>query len=275
MSTAIATGEAVLDRTPLLSAHIGYLFNELPLAERMKAAAETGFTAVEHPQPFAIDATEMRKIVDELGLAFAQLAGGAGDARKGEKGLASLPGREADFRASFDKAVDYASIVGAPYVHPMAGVPGDADPARAHDAYLENIRYAVERTANTGIKVLIEAISSAAVPGYAISTLDKAASVQDSFGPGNIALLVDTFHAAVTNVDLPTWIGTNGHRIGHMHIADFPGRHEPGTGNIDFDAILQALTDVGFAGAIGFEYMPSQSTIQSARFLKSWLTRTS
>lgn len=253
------------------SAHLGYLFTELPLAERMDAAAASGFTAVEHPQPFAMDATAMRSILDRLGLTFAQLAGGTGDASKGEKGLASLPGRQAEFRAGFDRALEYAAIVGSPFVHPMAGVPTDSDSARIRDVYLENIGYAVERTASAGMKVLIEAISSAAVPGYYMSTLDKAVEVQDFFGAESVSLLIDTFHAAVTDVALPGWIPANAHRIGHVHIADFPGRHEPGTGGIDFDAILQALEEAGFSGAIGFEYVPSTSTAESVGFLASWL----
>ena len=256
-----------------LSAHIGYLFNELPLKERAAAAAATGFTAVEHPQPFAIDPDVMRKTINDCGLVFAQLAGGAGDASKGEKGLASLPGRESDFRSSFDRALEYAQIVGAPLLHPMAGVPGEVNADRAQDMYLKNIRYAVERTAGTGVKVLIEAISEAAVPGYAISTLKKAMEVQDIFGSGKVALLIDTFHAAVTEVELTTWIPSNGERIGHVHIADFPGRHEPGTGTLAFEDILVALAAVNFKGAIGFEYVPSKSTVESAFFLQEWKRR--
>ncbi len=256
-----------------LSAHIGYLFNELPLEERVAAAADTGFTAVEHPQPFAIDPKVMRKAIDEHGLGFAQLAGGAGDASKGEKGLASLPGREADFRESFDHAIEYAQIVGAPFIHPMAGVPGNNNGERARNVYLENIRYAVEQTAGTGVKVLIEAISEAAVPGYLVSTLSTAMEVQDIFGTNKVALLVDTFHAAATDVELTEWIPSNCERIGHVHIADFPGRHEPGTGVLPFDDILSALQSTGFRGAIGFEYIPSRSTAESALFMKAWKQR--
>lgn len=255
------------------SAHMGYLFNEVPLGERVAAAAAAGFTAVEHPQPFAIDPHVMRKMIDDYGLVFAQLVGGAGDASKGEKGLASLPGREADFRASFERAVEYAQIVGAPFVHPMAGVPAEFDADRAKDVYIENVRYAVERTAGTSLRVLIEAISEAAVPGYAISTLPKAMEVQDLFGTSKVALLVDTFHAAVTNVDLTKWILSNGERIGHVHIADFPGRHEPGTGNLPFNSILASLEAVDFKGAIGFEYVPSKPTVETTAFLNDWKKR--
>jgi hydroxypyruvate isomerase len=152
----------------------------------------------------------------------------------------------------------------------MAGVPGDAGEDAANDVYLENIRYAVESSNTANVTILIEAISEGAVPGYAIPTLEKAMSVQDIFGADKIALLVDTFHAAVNKTSLPTWILDNGHRIGHVHIADFPGRHEPGTGTIDFDAILKSLGDVRYERAIGFEYAPSTSTIEGVSFLNQW-----
>jgi len=259
--------------TNRFSAHIGYLFTELPLAERVAAAAKAGFTAIEHPQPFAIAAKEMRKLVDDHGLAFAQLAGAAGDSSKGEKGLGALVGREPDFRPAFDRSLEYALTVGASFVHPMAGVPDVADTSRWFGVYTENVQYAVERTSNTGVKVLIEAISHAAVPGYAISTLAEASRIQDFFGPGNVAILVDTYHATSSGTDAADWLRANPGRTGHVHIADCPGRHEPGTGDIDFARVLDALAEQDFAGAIGFEYVPSITTAESTTFLDGWKSR--
>ncbi|WP_312366331.1 hydroxypyruvate isomerase family protein [Ensifer sp.] len=253
-----------------LSAHIGYLFSELPLLERLEAAASAGFTAIEHPSPWDVPATEMRSCLAANGLSFSQLCAVVGDASKGEKGLAALADREADFRESFNWALDYAVAVDCPFVHPMAGVPGNADAAAAAETYHRNLGYAVERTAGTNVKILIEAISEVAVPGYFMSTLEHASRVQDIFGPGNLALLLDTFHAQANGIDLVPWIGANSHRVGHIHIADHPGRHEPGTGSIDFDALLDALAEQGYEGAIGFEYIPSRTTIESAAFLPRW-----
>lgn len=259
--------------TNKFSAHIGYLFTELPVAERVAVAAKAGFTAIEHPQPFAVDAKEMRKLLADNGLFFSQLAGGVGDTSKGEKGLGALAGREADFRAGFDRSLEYALTVGAPFVHPMAGVPQGDDAARWIGVYTENVQYAVERTSNTGVKVPIEAISHAAVPGYAVSTLAEAARIQDIFGPGNVALLVDTYHAAANGLDTADWLRANPGRTGHIHIADCPGRHEPGTGNIEFARVLDVLAEQQFAGAIGFEYVPSTATVESAAFLDGWKSR--
>lgn len=252
------------------SAHIGYLFTELPLLERIAAASAAGFTAIEHPQPFAIPVAEMRAELARRGLVLSQIAAAVGDAAKGEKGLAAMPGREPNFREEFNRALDYAVAVGCPFVHPMAGVPSTSDKAAVTETYHDNLGYAVERSAGTSVKVLIEAISEAAVPGYAVSTLDHAASIQDMFGPGNIALLVDTYHARATGIGLETFIAANIHRIGHIHIADHPGRHEPGTGSIDFKSVFNALVDHAYQGAIGFEYIPSTTTIDSVGFLGRW-----
>ncbi|OWV71962.1 hydroxypyruvate isomerase [Rhizobium sp. R634] len=252
------------------SAHIGYLFTELPLFERIAAAADAGFTAIEHPQPFAIPPADMRAELARCGLVLSQMAAAVGDANRGEKGLAAIPGREADFREQFDRALDYAIAVDCPFVHPMAGVPSASDGASIAKTYQGNLAYAVERTAGTSVKVLIEAISEVAVPGYAMSTLEHAAEVQDMFGPGNISLLVDTYHACANGVGLEAWIAANHYRIGHIHIADHPDRHEPGTGTVDFEALLKLLLSQAFEGAIGFEYIPSKTTIESAAFLPRW-----
>lgn len=256
-----------------LSAHIGYLFTEFPLAERAAAAADAGFTAVEHPQPFGIEPTRMLSDLRQHGMVFSQIAAGTGDPAKGEKGLAALPGREGDFQDGFKRSLEYALKIGCPLIHPMAGVPDQSDAAEAKRTYLKNIDYAVELTLDLPIKVLIEAISDAAVPGYYMSTLEEAVIVQDIHGPGNVSLLVDTFHAAANGFDLAPWVRANAYRIGHVHIADHPGRHEPGTGSFPFEPFLQALSSESYEGAIGFEYLPRKDTSSGLEFLRTWKHR--
>lgn len=246
-----------------LSAHIGYLYADLPLEDRPAAAARDGFTAVEHPEPWAIPAAEMRSLIGDLGLTFVQVTSGMGDPTRGEKGLAALPGREADFRRGFDRAVDYALGVGAGFVHPMAGLAPVDDP-EARRTYAANLGWAMARLGGTGLTLLVEAIS---IPGYHLAALNYACDVQDRFGA---AQLFDTYHAAALAADPATWIAANAARIAHVHIADHPGRHEPGTGRLDFRRILAALQDAGYAGAIGFEYLPSRPTTESAAFLPGW-----
>ncbi len=242
---------------PRLSAHIGYLYTDLPLAARLTAAAKDGFTAVEHPEPWAIPAAEMAARLADLGLTFSQITSGMG--AKGEKGLASLPGREAAFRDGFARALDYALAVGCPFVHPMAGVGGNDATYRA------NIGWAIAACNGTPARVLVEAIT---LPGYHMATLSAACALQDDFAP--LALLFDSFHARTLGEDPAQWVRANAARIGHVHIADHPGRHEPGTGTIDFAALLTALGAARYGGAIGFEYIPSAAPSASAGFLSDW-----
>jgi len=255
----------------MFSAHIGYLFRELPFEERFEAAAAVGFDAVEHPYLETFEPAIIRGLLEKHRLRFAQLSCAYGDLAKGEKGLAALSGRQSEFRTAFDSALEFARAVDAPYLHPMAGIPPrDAD---AESVYFENLRYAVQRTAGTPVKILIEAISERSVPGYTLSTLEQACRVQDVFGPGNLSLLLDTFHGCATGIDPAEWIAANAYRIGHIHIADHPGRQEPGTGTIDFESVLSALEAQRFQGAIGFEFTPSTNSVESLTFLASWRAR--
>ena len=248
-----------------LSAHIGYLYADLPLADRLAAAARDGFTAVEHPEPHELPAPEMRRRLEDLGLTFAQITSGMGDPT--EKGLAALPGREADFREGFARAADYALAVGCPFVHPMAGIPAPGtDPLHVGAIYRQNIAWALEHCGGTGLCLLVEAIT---IPGYAMASLTAAVALQDDFGE-RLSLLFDSYHAAALGLDPADWLAANAARIGHVHIADHPGRHEPGTGRLDFPRLLSVLLRAGYDGAIGFEYLPSGSTRDSARFLPDW-----
>lgn len=244
------------------SAHIGYLYTELPFVDRLAAAAADGFTVVEHPEPWVIPAARMAARLADLGLTFSQVTSGMGTA--GEKGLASLSGREAAFRAGFLRAMDYALAISCPFVHPMAGVGGE------DTTYLGNIEWAQRECDATGLRLLVEAIT---IPGYHMGSLSAACALQDAYP--TIALLFDSYHARVLGEDPSGWVRSHGARIGHVHVADHPGRHEPGSGTIDFDALLTALCGVGYAGAIGFEYIPSTLTSASTDFLPGWAARLS
>lgn len=238
------------------SAHLGYLYTELPLADRPAAAAADGFRVVEHPEPWEMPVPEWHKRLDDLGLSFAQVSSGMGTT----KGLASLAGQETAFRDGFLRALDYAQGLKAPLLHPMAGQGGDDATYRA------NIDWALDRLAGTGIRLLVEPITS--IPGYQMDSFAKAMALQDAVP--QITLLFDSFHAANTGLDPTAWVQTHHSRIGHVHIADHPGRHEPGTGAIAFPPLLNALQSAGYAGAVGFEYIPRTSTADSLAFLPGW-----
>lgn len=244
------------------SAHLGYLYTELPLRDRLAAAAQDGFTAVEHPGPYEIPATEMRARLDDLGLTFSQITSGMGNPAAGEKGLASLAGRERDFLDGVERAIDYAQIVGCPFIHPMAGVPN----GKHANVYQANIAATVACARAAGMRVLVEAIT---IPGYTMGSLQQASALQDLF-PDDMDLLLDTYHATVLGLDVVAWIAKNARRIGHVHVADHPGRHEPGSGSLKFGPILNALFEHRYHGAIGFEYVPSRETSETTGFLRTW-----
>ena len=258
---------------PLFSAHIGYLYNEHALIDRIDAARQDGFTAVEHPNPLVIDPTLMLAQLKNYGMSFAQMGAAGGDAARGEKGLAALPGCESDFRDALRRALDYAEIIGCPFVHPMAGVVAEGDSTRAEETYRTNLAYAVQECRGRSTTILVEAISEAAVPGYFLSTLAKALAIADEIAPSEIWFLADTYHAAASGTDLDAFITAHANRIGHIHIADFPGRHEPGTGDFDFEPLLKRLVSSNYSKAIGFEYIPSTVTDGTLAWMSSWKER--
>jgi hydroxypyruvate isomerase len=259
---------------PVLSAHIGYLFTEVPLRDRIAAARAAGFGAVEHPSPQSIPAAEMVLLLDGEGMAFSQMAAATGDPCRGEKGIAALPGREAEFRDAFLRALDYAEAVGCRLLHPMAGVvDGRASVAAAAATWTANLAYAVDECRKRPVSVLIEALSHAAVPGYFLSSLEEAAALAEAVDRSAIKLLVDTFHAAAGGTDPGAFVASHVGRIGHVHVADHPGRHEPGTGALDFEAFLGLLTSCGYGRAVGFEYIPSRPTAETLAWMPAWKER--
>src|SRR5215212_7811501 len=185
------------------SAHIGYLFTDRPMAERIAAATRCGFTGVEHPAPYAVPAPEMAGWLKSAGARYVQLGLHSGDASKGEKGLGIFPDRRDEFRESVAEALDYAEAVGASMVHAMAGILPPAQRAQHHwDCYVENLAYAATEARSRGIKVIVEAMSQAAVPEYFIATPDQAARAIAEAGDENMGLLLDVFHTVSIGLDV-------------------------------------------------------------------------
>jgi len=242
------------------SAHIGNLFTELPFAERFQAAARAGFTAIEFPEPYATPASEVARRLDDNGLDYIQL-GVIGDTERGDKGLAAITGREAEFRERLQIALDYAAAVGAHFVHVLAGIlPPDADRASAWSLYVDNLALAVEAAAARGQCVMIEAMSPQGAPGYFLDHPNLALGVIRHINCFNLGLMVDVFHSANAGVDPARLVREAGSSVVHVHLADHPGRHEPGTGTIDFGALVRALDDTGYEGLLGCEYLPAGGT---------------
>ncbi|TKW63738.1 MAG: TIM barrel protein [Paracoccus denitrificans] len=249
---------------PRFSAHLGYMFTELPLERRFAAAAEAGFADVEHPAPFALPAARCRVLLAENGLSMVQISSGSGAA--GQKGLAALPGHEQAFRDDLLRALDYAEEIGCPLLHPMAGI---AVPDQNGAVWSENIAFAMEAAGNCPVAIFVEPISRAAVPGYFLHRLDQYLFLTAPMDPAPL-VLVDSYHAAMNGEDAAAFIRANPSRIAHVHIADAPGRHEPGTGGYDFRPLDAALHDIGYRGVIGCEYLPAGETRAGLSWRVGW-----
>lgn len=242
------------------SAHIGNLFTELPFERRFAAAAQAGFAAIEFPDPYAIPTTEIRRALAENGLGYVQL-GVIGDTARGDKGLAAIAGREAEFRERLQIALDYAAAVDVQIIHVLAGIiPPDADRASAWSIYVDNLSLAVETAAARGQAIMIEAMSPHGAPGYFLDHPNLALGIIRHIGHRNLGLMVDVFHSADAGVDPAAVVRDAGSSLMHVHLADHPGRHEPGTGAVDFAALLNALDDIGYGRFLGCEYIPEATT---------------
>ncbi|HWL61957.1 MAG TPA: TIM barrel protein [Steroidobacteraceae bacterium] len=254
-----------------LAANLSTLFTELPFLERFDAAAAAGFRWVECQFPY--DATP-EQIAARLAsnrlqwVLFNAPPGGAG-----ERGIASLPGREREFDAGIELAARYAVAGNVTRVHVMAGViPADADRKRHLDTYVAAIGRAADRLADHGVTVMIEPINTRVdVPGYLLDGTALALECIARAARPNIRLQYDAYHMQIMEGDLMRSIGRLLPMIGHIQIADNPGRHEPGTGEIAFERLLAHIDSLGYQGFIGCEYLPKAGTTQGLAWASRWL----
>jgi hydroxypyruvate isomerase len=255
-----------------------FLFTELPVLERPTAAKAAGFDAVEFGWPFpdVVPAdSEVDAFVAAVENAGVQLTGlnfAAGDMGAGERGLVSLPARSKDFRSNVEVAVAIGRRLGTRMFNALYGNRNDEYTAAEQDEVGdENLALAAHAAADVGAVVLVEAMSGA--PWYPIRTAADAIGViervETASGARNIRFLADLYHLTVNGDDVGTAIVRYGARIGHVQIADAPGRHEPGTGKVDLNRYLSDLVQGGYRGLVGLEYTPSTSTGESF----DWLPR--
>ena len=254
------------------------LFTELPLLERPAAAKEAGFDAVEFWWPFTVAVPadgEVEAFVRAVGDAGVRLVGlnfFAGDMPGGDRGLVSWPARSGEFRDNVEVTIGIGERLGCRAFNALYGNRvDDADPAAQDDLAVENLAVAGRAAARIGGTVLVEPVSGA--PRYPLRTAADAVGVIDRVaadtGVGNLGLLCDLYHLAVNGNDLDRVIVTYSDRVAHVQIADAPGRHEPGTGTLDLDRYLGALTAAGYRGWVGLEYVPSRTSADSF----AWLPR--
>lgn len=256
-----------------LAANLSTMFSELPFLERFAAAAGQGFAAVECQFPYEAAPEEIAARLQATGMKIVLFNAPPGNA--GERGLASLPGRERDFDAGIETAVRYARVTGCTQVHVMAGLlPAGADRARHLDCYVAAIGRAADQFAAAGITALLEPINTRVdVPGYLLDSTALAMECIARAGRPNIRLQYDVYHMQIMQGDLLRSIEHLLPSIGHIQIADNPGRHEPGTGEVAFERLLPAIDALGYMGHIGCEYVPAAGTVAGLGWARQWLPR--
>ena len=255
---------------PKLAANLSTLFPQLDFLDRFAAAARAGFRYVEYQFPYAWKADELARRARDAKVQVVLHNLPAGDFAKGERGIACLPGRERVFRDSVEKAVAYAKAVDCPRLNCLAGL-APADPA--HFAVLvENVRYAARRLGEAGLQLTLEPINTRSVPGFFLSRSAQAIEVLNAAGEGNAFLQYDFFHMQIMEGDLAATVERLLGRIGHIQLADVPGRHEPGTGELNFAFLLRHLDALGYSGWIGCEYNPAGDTIEGLKWAQPYLS---
>ena len=246
---------------PRFAANLTMLFTEVPFLDRFERAARAGFKAVEFLFPYAYPAAELkRKLVEnQLELVLHNLPAGDWDA--GERGIGCHPDRVAEFRDGVARAIEYATTLGAPQVNCLAGKapPGVADDL-LRQTFVENLRYAAAALKKAGIRLLIEPINTFDIPGFYLNRTSQALAIIDAVGSDNLFVQYDIYHAQRMEGELIATMQKQLARIGHIQLADNPGRNEPGTGEIAYDRVFAALDRMGYAGWIGCEYKPATRT---------------
>ncbi len=254
---------------PKLAANLSMLFPELDFLDRFAAAARAGFRYVEYQFPYQWSAPEVARKAREAGVQVVLHNLPAGDAAKGDRGIACLPGREDEFRAGLALAIEYAGAANCPSLNCLAGL---APPQRRHfDALVENVRFAARALGTAGLQLMIEPINTRSVPGFFLTGSRQAIEVLDAAGEGNAFLQYDVFHMQIMEGDLAKGIERLLPRIGHIQIADVPERHEPGSGEINFDFLLRHLDALGYEGWVGCEYNPKGDTLEGLKWAKPFL----
>ncbi|EAU41034.1 hydroxypyruvate isomerase, putative [Fulvimarina pelagi HTCC2506] len=253
--------------TPL-SANLGFLWNDRPLPDAIRAAKAAGFDAVECHWPYAHDADAVKAALEETGLAMLGINTVKGP-RESDFGLAAQPGREAEARRAIDEAFDYGTRVGASAVHVMAGLAGP-DEMASMASFVTNLGHACDWAHDTGMKVLIEPLNPYDNPGYFLIGFDKAREVVDAVGRDELKIMFDCYHLQITDGDLLRRFRDNRAVVGHVQFAGVPDRGEPDHGEVAYDRLLPAIADAGYSGAFGAEYRPSGRTDATLKWMTAF-----
>ena len=246
---------------PKFAANLTMLFNEVPFLDRFERAAKANFQAVEFLFPYAFAAADIRQRLDANGLKLVLHNLPAGDWDAGERGIACLPDRIDEFREGVAKAITYATALGVGQLNCLAGkAPIGADDAVLRKTFAANLKFAAAEFKQAGLRLLIEPINSYDIPGFYLNRTAQAISILDEVGASNAFVQYDIYHAQRMEGELAATMKKHLARIGHIQLADNPGRNEPGSGEINWPFLFAHIDDIGYTGWIGCEYKPATTT---------------
>ena len=254
---------------PKFAANLTMLFTEVSFLERFALARQAGFTHVEYLFPYAFKVEDLKAELEKQGLEQVLFNLPSGDWAAGDRGIGASPGREAEFRAGVPKAVEYAKALGVVRVNCLAGkrVPGRSDEEH-WQTLAQNLRFAATELASHGIELLVEPINHFDIPGFFLNRTEQALKLLDEVAQPNVRVQYDVYHAQREEGELTNTVRQHLARIGHIQIADNPGRHQPGTGEINFPFLFRQLDALSYGGFVGLEYVPAPDTASSLGWLR-------
>jgi hydroxypyruvate isomerase len=247
---------------PRFAANLSMMFNEVAFLDRFAAARAAGFEGVEFLFPYDYPAADLRTRLSEEGLTQVLFNMPPGDWANGDRGMASVPGRQVEFRESVKKALDYAAALDCRQVHCMAGIlPAGVSMTTATAVFAANLAWATEQAKPAGVRLVIEPINHRDMPGYFLNTQAQGAAIIEAIGSDRVGLQFDVYHVQVTEGDITKRMEQYMPVIAHMQIADVPARHEPGTGEIGWPFVFHRMDELGYQGWVGCEYRPAGDTV--------------
>ena len=257
---------------PRFAANLTMLFNELGFLERFAAARQAGFRGVEYLFPYPYKTEELAGRLDEFGLTQVLHNLPAGDWGKGERGIACLPGRAGEFQEGVGTAIEYAHALRCSQVNCLVGIaPADADAQLVRATLISNLKFAAAQLGAAGIRLLLEPCNTRDIPGFYVNRSQQALDIIAEVGSANLFLQYDIYHMQIMEGDLAPTMLRNLARIAHLQLADNPGRHEPGSGEINYPFLFRTLDEAGYKGWIGCEYKPARGTVEGLGWMRPYL----
>lgn len=257
---------------PKFAANLSMMYQEHPFLERFGAAAADGFKGVEFLFPYEFSPTDIKERLDRHGLTQVLFNCPPGDWAKGERGLASLPGREDEFKSSFAKALSYVDVLGNRRLHVMAGLMQPGRTREEHRAtYVKNLAWAAERIDARDLALVIEPINTRDIPGFFLNRQDEAHAICAATGSSKVKVQMDFYHCQIVEGDLAIKLRRYFTGVGHIQIAGVPERHEPDLGEINYPYLFALIDELGYDGWVSGEYRPRGNTSAGLGWLKPYL----